>query len=109
MADTVFASSHSEYDAAIKRAEQGTPTVIYIKAESSPVCRATSPKVDKMADDYPSVAFHKMELDASTSSMMKFGIQNTPIFVVMKGYQASTILGPNVLELEQAIKTFASC
>ena len=62
-----------------------------------------------MSDDYPNTAFHKMELDALTSPKIKFGVQNTPIFVVMKGSQASTILGPNLLALEQAIKTMSSC
>jgi hypothetical protein len=57
-----------------------------------------------MAESYPNVIFHKMELDASTSPMIKFGVQNTPIFVVMKGTKASTVLGPNMQALEHAIK-----
>jgi hypothetical protein len=57
-----------------------------------------------MAESYPNIISNKMELDASTSPRIKFGVQNTPIFVVMKGTKASTVLGPNMQALEHAIK-----
>jgi hypothetical protein len=61
-----------------------------------------------MSDHYPNIAFHKMELDASTSPMIKFGVQNTPIFVVIKGSKASTVLGPNMQALEHAVQAMLS-
>jgi hypothetical protein len=61
-----------------------------------------------MSDDYPHVTFHKMELDATTSPMIKFGVQNTPIFVVMRDSKASTILGPNMQALKHAVEAMLS-
>jgi len=43
-------------------------------------------------------------LNAETQPMLKFGVQNTPIFVIAQGKWAMTVLGANMRLLEDYIK-----
>jgi hypothetical protein len=45
-----------------------------------------------------------MFLNAETQPMLKFGVQNTPIFVMAQDKWAMTVLGANTRTLEDNIK-----
>ena len=50
------------------------------------------------------VTFYKMELNSSTSPMIKLALQNCPSFIILKGERAQTVVGPNLVMVERALE-----
>jgi hypothetical protein len=94
------------HDAAIAKAsEPGTIVLIYVTSSSNPICVSTTPKVEALAADekYKSVRFFQMELTPDTAPMIKFGIQNTPIFIAYKQAWCQTVLGADMRSLHRML------
>lgn len=95
----------TSHDVATSHAWNGTLVVLYVTSESNPICVRTTPKVESLAADekYQAVRFFKMELTPQTAPMIKFGIQNTPIFILLRGKWCETILGADMRRVEQLL------
>ena len=61
-----------------------------------------------MSAEYKHAEFYKIHLNGETQPMIKFGIQNTPIFICAQGEWATTILGANLRMLEDALRSRTS-
>ena len=115
----------SSHDAAIAQASATCMVVIYVTSPSNPICTRTAPKVEALAEQYsksssnesdlPSetqdqggrgVKFFAMELTPKTAPMIKFGVQNTPIFICLREAWCETILGADMRKLEGMIREF---
>ena len=95
-------TDHVSHDAAIALAQEpGTVVVIYVSSGSNPICAQTTPKIESLASDekYRNVKFFQMELTPETAPMIKFGIQNTPIFILYRQRWCQTILGADMRAL----------
>lgn len=96
------------HDAAIAHAqESGVTVVLYVTSGSNPICVQTTPKIQALAanDKYSRVRFFQMELTPETAPMIKFGIQNTPIFILYRQAWCQTILGADLRGLEELLDT----
>jgi len=60
--------------------------------------------MEELSREYKQAEFRKMLLNGDTQPLMKFGIQNTPIFILAQGEWATTVLGANMKMLEDSIK-----
>lgn len=100
--------SPEEYDAAIARANTGNLVVIAVWSEANPICIATEPKIQKMAAEHKNAEFYKLHLNSETQPMIKFGVQNTPIFILAQGQWATTVLGANWRMLDEALSSRTS-
>lgn len=103
---TLQLSNHSDitsrdaHDAAVARAQDLTnpvPTLIFVSS-SNPASVDATPKFLSLAEKMPEAQFYTMELTKEISPMIKFGPQNCPIFIVMKGRRCETVLGWRGLE-----------
>jgi len=92
------------YDTAIERSKQGNLVLIAVWSEANPICIATEPKIERLSMEYPDAEFYKMHLNSQTQPMIKFGVHNTPIFILSQGEWATTILGANMRMLEDALR-----
>ena len=93
-------------DAAIAHAQEpGVLVVIYVTSGSNPICTKTTPKIESLASDekYRGVKFFQMELTPETAPMIKFGIQNTPIFILYRQRWCQTILGADMRALGRVL------
>lgn len=70
------------------------------------MCVNITPKVEALAanDKYKQVRFFQMELTPETAPMIKFGIQNTPIFIGYRQRWCQTVLGPDMRGLERMLE-----
>lgn len=96
----------ASHDAAIAHAQEpGVVVVIYVTSGSNPVCTQTTPKIESLASDekYMEVKFFQMELTPETAPMIKFGIQNTPIFILYQQKWCQTILGADMRALTKLL------
>jgi len=79
-----------------------TSIVILVTSSASPLCRSLTPQIselsDSMAKQYPDVNWYQMELTLETTPMIKFGPQNTPIVIFMRGKYCETLLGVRMRE-----------
>jgi len=97
-------NSAEEYDAAIARANDGELVVIAVWSEANPICVATEPRIQKLSAEYKEAEFYKMHLNAQTQPMIKFGVQNTPIFIFAQREWATTVLGANMRMIEDTLR-----
>lgn len=96
----------ASHDAAIAHAQEpGVVVVIYVTSGSNPICAQTTPKIKSLASDekYRDVKFFQMELTPETAPMIKFGIQNTPIFILYRQRWCQTILGADMRALTKLL------
>jgi thioredoxin-like negative regulator of GroEL len=96
----------ASHDAAIAHAQNsGTVVVLYVTSWSNPICTSTTPKIESLAknEKYGNVRFFQMELTPETAPMIKFGIQNTPIFILYRQRWCQTILGNDLRTLERLL------
>jgi hypothetical protein len=96
----------NSHDAAISHAQDaGTVVVLYVTSGSNPICVQTTPKIEKLAgnEKYRNVRFFQMEITPETAPMIKFGIQNTPIFILYRQRWCETILGNDLRRLERLL------
>lgn len=100
--------SAEEYDTAIARANAGNLVVMAVWSEANPICIATEPKIQRLAAEHKDAEFYKMHLNSETQPMIKFGVQNTPIFILAQGHWARTVLGANLRMLEDALNSRTS-
>jgi hypothetical protein len=86
----------------------GPIVLIYVTSSANPICRRTTPKIQslainpKYADD-ERVKVYEMELTPETAPMIKFGIQNTPIFIAYRGKWCQTVLGADLVGVERML------
>ena len=95
-------TSPATHDRALTLASHLLPNppvvLIYVTSASNPHCARITPKVEALASDDKykhKVRFYQMELTPETAPMIKFGIQNTPIFIGYRARWCHTILGPD--------------
>ncbi|KPI45301.1 uncharacterized protein AB675_2447 [Cyphellophora attinorum] len=86
----------------------GPIVLIYVTSSANPICRRTTPKIQLLAAnskyaDGERVKFYQMELTPETAPMIKFGIQNTPIFIAYRGKWCQTVLGPDLVGVERML------
>ena len=96
----------ASHDAAIAHAQHaGTTVVLYVTSGSNPICVQTTPKIQSLArnEKYSDVRFFQMELTPETAPMIKFGIQNTPIFILYRQKWCQTLLGNDLRGLERLL------
>jgi thioredoxin-like negative regulator of GroEL len=107
MAITVLKDKAS-HDVAVSRAEAGTPSLIYVSFEPTPICRTFTPAFKEVADEYgsSSIEFYQLEYDGNTSAMMKFGPQHMPIVTFMEGAKCQMLLQPRIEEVKELIGSF---
>jgi thiol-disulfide isomerase/thioredoxin len=100
-------NSRETHDAAISLAkEKGTTVLIYVASDANPICRTTTPKLESLAKNpqYSQVRFFTMGLTPETAPMIKFGIQNTPIFIFYRNDWCQTVLGPDMRSVERLLE-----
>ena len=96
----------ASHDAAIAHAQEpNTTVVIYVTSGANPICAQTTPKVKSLMqnDKHQAVRLFQMELTPETAPMIKFGIQNTPIFILYRQRWCQTILGADMRALERLL------
>lgn len=105
-------TDRTTHDAAINQGQgtrpeclDGIPTCLYVSSASNPACKAAYPRILGLAETYPHVQVHVMELTPETTPMIKFGVQNCPIFIFLQGKYCETILGPDFRRIEVIFKT----
>jgi hypothetical protein len=86
----------------------GPIVLIYVTSSANPICRRTTPQIQYLAAtpkyaDNERVKFYQMELTPETAPMIKFGIQNTPIFIAYRGKWCQTVLGPDLVGVERML------
>ena len=80
-------------------------SVLYFTATWCPPCKAISPKYEKMSDDYPEVAFGKVDVDENSDAAIDFEISAVPTFVLFQGETVSNkMTGADPMALEQSVK-----
>ena len=115
------------HDAAISHASSTCMVIIYVHSPSNPICTRTTPKIENLAEQYSTsstqnqqakdlnhqtqssekeIRLFSMELTPQTVPMIKFGVQNTPIFICLRESWCETILGADVRRLEGIIRDF---
>lgn len=104
----MYEDSAEEYTTVIARANEGMLIIIAVWSDANPVCTTMEPKIQKIAIEYKDAEFYKMHLNADTQPMIKFGVQNTPIFICAQREWATTILGANTKMLEEALRSRTS-
>lgn len=102
----VTLKDQSTHDAAVAKAESGTPTIIYVSFEPSPICRAFTSHFAGLAGKHQDITFCQIEYDKETSPMLKFGPQHTPIMVMIEARRCQTLLQPSVRDAEAKIQEF---
>ena len=63
-------------------------SILYFTATWCPPCKTISPIYDKMSDEFPSVAFGKVDVDDNADAAIDFEISAVPTFVLFEGEQA---------------------
>jgi thiol-disulfide isomerase/thioredoxin len=99
-------NSRETHDAAISLAkDRGITVLIYVVSDANPVCRSTTPWLESLAQTprYSRVRFFYMELTPETAPMIKFGIQNTPIFIFYRNNWCQTVLGADMKSVERLL------
>lgn len=78
---------------------------MFVTSFANPICRDAAPKIEQLAKDYDGkVRFYVMEMTTETTPMLKFGVQNTPVFVIMDGKgKSETLLGADMEGLERKL------
>ena len=64
-------------------------SVLYFTASWCPPCKQISPIYDKMSDEYPSIAFGKVDVDENSDAALDFEVNAVPTFVVFDGETAT--------------------
>jgi len=86
------------HEAVVNKANQAakTPLVIVVTS-STPATKSLLPLIVELSkqDEFQSagVRWYEMQLTEKTTPMIKFGPQNCPIVVLMKGVYCETLLG----------------
>ena len=80
--------------------------VIMFKAEWCGPCKVVYPKVEELSDNYPSVIFHKLNIDDDNhmDATAFFGPTKVPSFFLYKnGIVVDSIIGTNINKLEDLV------
>lgn len=104
--EVLIINDRAEHDAAVTKADDGTPTVLFVCNSSTPPCKAFVPKYAEMAAKYADrgVKFYRMEFNSETSYLFKFSPNQLPVLTVMiNGRWARTVMGGDAKGLESAI------
>lgn len=108
-------SDLASHDAAIALASSTCLVILFVVSEGNPLCKSTAPKVEALAAKHSflngsssnktssqshqieqrEVRIFKLPLTPKTTPFIKFGIQNTPIFICLKAGSCETLLGGN--------------
>lgn len=64
-----------------KLTEGGSKQVYYFTATWCPPCKMIGPIFEKMAPEYPSIEFLKVDVDELPETSASFGIQSVPTFL----------------------------
>ena len=67
-------------------------------------CRQVAPKIEAMSNDFPEVAFHKVDVDENDEAAQDAGIKAMPTFKLYKsGKKVAELVGANVGALRQLV------
>ena len=69
--DLVYINSPTEHDDIITKADSGTPTVIYLRNDITPACKAFTPKYEAIVEKYAQsgIRFCIMEFSKQLNSV----------------------------------------
>lgn len=84
------------HDAVINKPNQAAniPVVIVVTS-STPASKSLLPELAELSkkDELNGLKWYEMQLTDKTTPMIKFGPQNCPIVILMKGFYCETLLG----------------
>jgi len=67
-------------------------------------CRVISPIFEQLAEKFPDIAFHKVDIDAEPAIAEEVGISAMPTFILFKsGSKIDELVGANPARLEALI------
>ena len=94
---------------ATSKSSPDTLHVIMFKAEWCGPCKLVYPKVEELSDNYPSVVFHKLNIDDDDrmDATTFFGPTKVPSFFLYKnGKVVDSIIGTNITKLEDLVNQY---
>merc|ERR1712071_195803 len=64
-------------------------SILYFTATWCPPCKKIKPIYEQMSDEFPSVAFGKVDVDDNQDAALDFDISAVPTFVLFEGEKAT--------------------
>lgn len=72
-------------------------------------CKEVAPKIGALSEKYQNVRFLQVDIDRAQATAMEYQITSMPTFILMRdGKEDKRIIGANVWELEQWLKSQAA-
>lgn len=100
--------TRDQHDTIVSRDSQLQNTsLVIIVTSSTPASKSLFPRLVELSrhPDFESVKWYEMPMIAETTPMIKFGVQNCPVVVLMRGEWARTLLGiRGVEEVERGVR-----
>ena len=92
--DITYITSPEEHDEVVAKADSGTPTVIYLRNDVTPACKAFTRKYEALVEKYAhtSIRFCIMEFNNATSMMFKFAPTQVGTLLILSGRALITIV-----------------
>ncbi|KAK4554880.1 hypothetical protein LTR86_008028 [Recurvomyces mirabilis] len=102
-----YIHSPEEHDQVVAKADAGTPTVIFLRNDVTPACKAFTPKYEAIVEKYAhsGIQFCIMEFTNATSMMFKFAPNQLPVIPLMVGGQwCRTVTAANMKDFEPLLQ-----
>lgn len=99
-----------QHDSIVSRENQlKNEPLVMVVTSSTPASKSLFPRIAELSKhaDFAdaNIQWYEMPMIAETTPMIKFGVQNCPVVVLMKGTWARTLLGiRNVEEVEKGVR-----
>ncbi len=81
------------------------PKVVYYTASWCKPCKDVSPKIDKLADDNPSISFFKIDIDTLETHVSSMKIKSVPTFIFYKNVLSEPVIvtGANLSSIKKNV------